>query len=187
MGLHRDGSEYGLSPLETHVRRMIWYQLCFLDIRTCEAQGPRPGIRKEDFDTKLPLNVNDADLEQRSPPTESSSRWTDITFTLIRMECLEMLRQIWVDRPRLDKRKISLTSVLSKIENFRRAMQEKYMPMIDDRIPIQHCGHLVMDLLIRRMHIMVLNKYHNGVAKPIPGICVRSCLADFCWTLLICL
>lgn len=171
MGLHRDGSEYGLTPLETHVRRLIWYQLCFLDIRTCEAQGPRPSIRKDDFDTQLPLNVDDADLELPLTTTEPSSRWTDMTFTLIRMECLEMQRQIWVDRIRLDKRKISLTAVLSKIENFRRMMQEKYMPMIDDAIPIQRCGHLVMNVLILRMHIMVLNKYHNSVGKAIPGEC----------------
>ena len=31
-------------------------QLCFLDIRTCEATGPRPQIHKEDYDTRLPLN-----------------------------------------------------------------------------------------------------------------------------------
>lgn len=48
MGLHRDGQTYGMNPLETHVRRLIWYQLCFLDIRTCEAQGPRPTIRRDE-------------------------------------------------------------------------------------------------------------------------------------------
>ncbi|SLM35341.1 fungal specific transcription factor domain-containing protein [Lasallia pustulata] len=168
MGLHRDGSEYGLTPLETHVRRLIWYQLCFLDVRTCEAQGPNPFIRKDDFDTKLPLNVDDADFELRLPITDPSSRWTDMTFSLIRMECLEMQRQIWVDGARLDKRKISLTAVVSKIEDFRRTMQEKYLPMIDDSIPIQHCGHLVMNVLVHKLHIVVLNRYHSGVAKKIP-------------------
>ncbi|OAF57587.1 hypothetical protein VC83_04854 [Pseudogymnoascus destructans] len=28
MGLHRDGETYGLNPIETQVRRLIWYQLC---------------------------------------------------------------------------------------------------------------------------------------------------------------
>lgn len=173
MGLHRDGSEYGLTPLETHVRRLIWYQLCFLDIRTCEAQGPRPCIRKDDFDTQLPLNVDDADFELRLTTPEPSNRWTEMTLVLIRMECLEMQRQLWVDRARLDKRKISVTAVLCKIEKFRRTMHEKYMPMIDDSIPIQRCGHLVMNVLIMRMHIMVLNVYHHGVAKTMPGECIH--------------
>ncbi len=62
MGLHRDGSFYAMSAVDVHVRRMIWHQLCFLDMRTCEATGPRPQIRKDDYDTRPPLNVADADL-----------------------------------------------------------------------------------------------------------------------------
>lgn len=84
MGLHRDGSHYGLDAVEIHVRRLVWYQLCFLDIRTCESAGPRPQIRKEDFDTKFPLNVNDAELESSNPPTRDAEYWTDMTFTQMR-------------------------------------------------------------------------------------------------------
>lgn len=169
MGLHRDGSEYGFTALETHVRRLVWYQLCFLDIRTCEAQGPRPGIRREDYDTRLPLNVDDVELEQRYPPKKSSERWTDMTFTLIRMECNEMSRVIWVDRLRLEKKQISLTAVLGKIENHRKMTNEKYLPMMDDSIPIQRCARLVLNLLNARMLIAVLHRYHNSVAVAIPG------------------
>ena len=169
MGLHRDGSEYGFTAVETHVRRIVWYQLCLLDIRTCEAQGPRPGIRQEDYDTKLPLNVDDVELEQRHPPKKSSERWTDMTFTLMRMECNEMTRLIWVDRPRLEKKQISLTAVLGKIENFRKTTDEKYLSLIDDNIPIQRCARLVLNILISRMHIAVLHRYHNSVAVAIPG------------------
>lgn len=84
MGLHRDGSYYGLDAVEIHVRRLVWYQLCFLDIRTCESAGPRPQIRREDFDTEFPLNVDDADLESPDPPTRDAERWTDMTFTRMR-------------------------------------------------------------------------------------------------------
>ncbi len=167
MGLHRDGTEYGLGPVETHVRRLIWYQICFLDIRTCEAQGPRPGIRVEDFDTQLPLNINDVDLE-RPDPQDSTNRWTDMTLSLIRFECNEMHRIIWVDRPRLEKKKISLTAVLGKVENFRRMMKKKYGSLIDDSIPIQHCGRVVLEILTLRMHAMVLHRYHNSVSHIIP-------------------
>ncbi|RYP17776.1 hypothetical protein DL765_004354 [Monosporascus sp. GIB2] len=38
--------------------------LCFLDIRTCEAQGLRPVIRREDYDTRLPLNCDEAEFTQ---------------------------------------------------------------------------------------------------------------------------
>lgn len=168
MGLHRDGTEYDLKPIETHVRRIIWHQLCFLDIRTCEAQGPRPGIRLEEFDTNFPLNVDDIDLEQPIPPTKSAKRWTDITFAVMRMECDEMMRTLWFDRPRLEKKQISLTAVLGKIENFRKIMHEKYLPLMDENIPIQQCAKTVMSILLARMHIMILHRYHNSVAYRIP-------------------
>ena len=169
MGLHRDGTEYGMKSLDVHVRRCIWYQLCFLDIRTCEAQGPRPGIRLGEFDTQLPLNLDDQDFEQPNPPKRSSDRWTDMTFALIRMECNEMMRGLWFDRPRLEKKEISLTAVLGKIENFKKVMNEKYVPMLDDNIPIQRCAHLILEILLTRMHIMILHRYHNSVSAPIPG------------------
>jgi len=94
MGLHRDGTHYDLSPVEIHERRMVWHQLCFLDLRTCEATGPRPQIHQDDFDTKFPLNVDDADLEDPNPPTENADRWTDMTFSLMRFDVNEMLRYL---------------------------------------------------------------------------------------------
>lgn len=167
MGLHRDGTEYGLGPIETHIRRILWYQLCMLDIRTCEAQGPRPVIRAEDFDTQFPSNVDDADLEEGKLSTEPC--WTDMTLTLIRMECNEIIRVVWVDRPRLEKKKISLTAVLGKVENFRRMMKEKYMSLVDDTVPVQHAGRLIFEIQSLRMHAMILHRYHNSVAYSIPG------------------
>jgi hypothetical protein len=169
MGLHRDGSAYGLGPVETHVRRLIWYQICFLDVRTAEAQGPRPSIREDEFDAKFPLNVDDDDLEQSPAPTEGARRWTGMTLPLIRMECIEMHRLIWIDRVRLEKKQITITTVLGKIENFRRIMEEKYLPLIDQRVPIQRLAYFVMTVLMRRMHIAILHRYHNGVATKMPG------------------
>ena len=94
MGLHRDGEEYGLTPLETHVRRVLWHQLCFLDIRTCEAQGPRPVIRRDEYDARLPLNCDDAEItHDAAPPADRcAARWTPNTLPIIRFEINEMLR-----------------------------------------------------------------------------------------------
>lgn len=158
MGLHRDGTEYGFGPIETHVRRLIWYHICFLDIRTCEAQGPRPHIRADEFDTQLPLNVDDEELEAPEPPTTSASRWTDMSLTLIRMECNEMCRVVWVDRQKLEKKKLSLTAVLGKIENFRKMMKDKYLRYVNDSVPVQHLGRQVCEICTLRMHIMVLHR-----------------------------
>jgi hypothetical protein len=168
MGLHRDGEAYGLTPLETHVRRLIWHQLCYLDIRTCEAQGPRPVIRREDYDTKLPLNCNEDDLTNAVVPPEASESWTTNTMALIRFEINEMMRNIWLDRRRLEHRKTTLTAVLTKIENFRRRMSEKYDPLLNTSEPVQRYAKCVMYLLTYRLHVMVLHPYHSNAANPMP-------------------
>ncbi|KAK8020480.1 Fungal specific transcription factor [Apiospora arundinis] len=169
MGLHRDGEAYGLTPLETHVRRLVWHQLCFLDIRTCEAQGPKPVIRREDYDTKLPVNCNEDQLTHAVVPPEPADRWTTNTLALIRFEINEMMRIIWLDRRRLEGRKISLTDVLSKVENFRRRMSEKYDHLLDVAQPAQRYAKCVMSLLTYRLHAMVLHPYHSNAAHPMPA------------------
>ena len=168
MGLHRDGTHYGLSPVEVHVRRMIWYQLCFLDIRTCEATGPRPQIHREDFDTRFPLNVNDVDLESDRPPTEDSEHWTDMTFSRIRFEINEMHRFTWMERPRLERKKTTLTAVLIKVQNFISAMDKKYLPMLDRNRPIAKMALLVYKLLTLRIHIMFLHRYSSNDSRIMP-------------------
>jgi hypothetical protein len=157
-----------MNALETHVRRLIWHQLCFLDIRTCEAQGPRPTIRRDDFDTNLPLNIDDVDLHTSGKQAVGTDRWTDATFSLIRFEINEMMRAIWIDRPKIERRKISLTAVLSKIETFKANMAAKYDHLMDDRIPLQKCAKVVKALLLSRLHIMVLHRYHNSVISSMP-------------------
>lgn len=170
MGLHRDGETYGLTPLETHVRRLVWHQLCFLDIRTCEAQGPKPVIRREDYDTKLPVNCNEEELAATAgaPPPEASDAWTTNTLSLIRFEINEMMRAVWVDRRRLETRRITLTAVLTKIENFRRRMTEKYDHLLDISVPIQRYARCVINLLTCRLHIMVLHPYYANASSPMP-------------------
>lgn len=169
MGLHRDGEAYGLTPLETHVRRLLWHQLCFLDIRTCEAQGPRPAIRREDYDTKLPINCEEEELAPYvTVPPEPAEHWTSTLLPLMRFEINEMMRIIWTDRRKLETRKTTLTAVLTKIENFRKRMFEKYDRFLNDHIPIQRYAKRVMHLLIYRLHAMVLHPYHSNTTNPMP-------------------
>ncbi|KAI1607890.1 hypothetical protein EDD37DRAFT_10436 [Exophiala viscosa] len=168
MGLHRDPQDtYGLSPVDCHVRRIAWFQLCHLDFRTCEGHGPRPAIKREDYDTKFPLNINDAELLSPNP-RESKDTWTDMTVSRIRFECIEMQRVVWHDRIRLEKKKISLTHLLGKVESFRRAMESKYNKIFDLDVPIQKYAQLVMNLMIKRLYIMILHRYLHNQSNRIP-------------------
>lgn len=168
MGLHRDPSLYNLSPVEIHVRRLIWYQICFLDLRTCEATGPRPQIRREDFDTKFPLNINDEDLENGYDVKEDASKFTDMTISRMRFECYEMHRVIWTERPRIERRKTTLTSLLSKIQAFSAAMEKTYLPMFNPQNPVHFMASSIYGILSNRMHVMVLNKYMSNDKRLMP-------------------
>jgi len=169
MGLHRDGEVHGLNPIDTHIRRLVWHQLCFLDIRTAEAHGPRPFIRREDYDTRLPENCDEEQILSNGPRPPNEARWTTMLLPIIRFEVNEMMRVIWVDRRKLESKKITLTEVLAKTENFRKRMMEKYERLLDDNIPVQRYARLVMHLLLYRLYAMVLHAYHHNGGTQLPA------------------
>ena len=169
MGLHTDSETVGITPVRTHVRRMIWHQLSILDVRTTEAQGPYPVMRTEFVTARFPLNVDDDELEQANPPKEDAKRWTEMTLTRIRMECNEFIRSVYMDRNLVEKKVITITAVLGKIKKFRDDMQTKYHPLMNDQIPVQRYARLVMEVSIRRTYAMLLHRYHMSVDVKIPG------------------
>lgn len=164
----QDGEAYGLSPLDVHVRRLIWHILVFLDIRVCEAIGPRPIIRLDDYDTQLPLNVDDKQLHASGQPPANAARFTDATLTLIRHEINEIMRTIWFNRPKVQKGKMSLTGLLTKVETMKNNVLTKYEPLIDDRDPVQKCAKVVMHILLSRLHPITLHAYHINVKVALP-------------------
>jgi hypothetical protein len=112
--------------------------------------------------------MNDTDLIASEELPVSVDRWTDTTFSLIRFEINQMMQVIWVDRLRLDRRKITLTTVLHKIETFRARMSSTYDHLMDDHVPVQKCAKMIKTLLTSRLYITVLHRYHNSTVSPMP-------------------
>lgn len=159
LGLHVDGATRGFSPLQTHVRRLLWYQLCMLDIRTSEATGPRPQIREGDFATQLPANLNDTDIPSGA---SDSLEWTEMTVTIIRCECNEFIRRIWNARRKLQCREASVTEVLIEIQHFYHQMELRVHKWTtgSQNDSIQSYGDLLYRIQILRTFAMVLHQYH---------------------------
>ena len=189
MGLNKDGTRFEDDVVVTQVHRMIWYQLCYLDIRVCEAQSPRARIRKEEFDTQLPLNIDDFELEACDLREETDQSWTVMTLFNARMECNEKIWEIYAAQQRTrqgkEKDSVYIKKTLDIIDKFRRHMEETYYPMIDDRIPIQHYTRLVIDMHCGRMNAMVLHEYHMSAPgqgltrKDIPTLKFSKHRADY--------
>ena len=168
MGLHRDGEAYGLGALETHVRRILWHQLCFLDIRTCEAQGPNPSIRREDYDTKFPINCPDEEFSGTAMDPVPHEHWTPSLLQIIRFELASLMRIIWTERRKIGaQKKKGLKELVDKIQDSLDKISKKYKDFFDDRDPIQRYTRVVMFLLMHRLIVMVLHPYHYNAANPI--------------------
>ncbi|KAH7131575.1 fungal-specific transcription factor domain-containing protein [Dactylonectria estremocensis] len=78
LGLHRDGERLNLSPFEAEMRRRLWWQILMSDTKYAIASGFHEPFLTWNYDTKVPHNVNDADLfpnfmepiRPRESPTE---------------------------------------------------------------------------------------------------------------------
>jgi hypothetical protein len=85
LGLHRDGMQLEhLTAFEVHMRRKLWWLLCFIEVRTAEDQGTEVAITAGSFDTKAPSNIDDRDIDpdSRQMPMEKSGV-TDSSFPRI--------------------------------------------------------------------------------------------------------
>jgi hypothetical protein len=165
IGIHRlsHTSASNLTPLQRHVRSLLWYQICFLDFKTAEAQGPHPSIRSDDFDIALPLNVDDDVFEFGSPkwqhhPTPVHG-WTDATLSLIRYECNELHRLIFRGRIEMDRKNITLHDLRTRVEARKRHIHAKYLQHLDAQVPIQRYAGLVATLLMSRCDSMLLYRH----------------------------
>jgi hypothetical protein len=124
IGLHRDGSHFGhLTPYEIEMRRRTWWALCCLDVRASEDQGTQYTISRGSFDTKFPLNINDADLEPATTQMPTAREGlTDMTFTLSSFVTCETSRQMMAqtaleDAPGIEEQSRLLNGLYQKLDH----------------------------------------------------------------------
>ncbi|KAF2433182.1 hypothetical protein EJ08DRAFT_584213 [Tothia fuscella] len=85
LGLQRDGSYFEqLTPFEVEMRRRVWWCVVMLDLRSSEDQGTDLTIANGSFDTKVPLNIDDADIstDTKEIPPERDGL-TDVSFARV--------------------------------------------------------------------------------------------------------
>ena len=158
-GLHRDPSGPGIDPAECQVRRLLWHQVCFLDVVTAEAQGPQLAVQEEQFDTSLPLNLKDDALGRPNNESVPAAIWSDATFSIIRYECSLVNRLIFAHRLPLELGQIDLETVRHMVNIQKMRIERLYLQYLDDTVPIQRCAKLVGRLLTAKFDIILLNRH----------------------------
>ena len=94
LGVHRDGTNFGLSPFETEMRRRVWWSIFATLIRLADDQGSDATF-PESTDTRMPLNLSDDDLfpgmTEWPQPSETCS---EMTLSLIRFELMATIQSL---------------------------------------------------------------------------------------------
>ena len=125
LGLQRDGTHFKqMTPFEIEVRRRVWWTLCMLDLRSSEDQGTELTITNGSFDTKLPLNINDVDInpESEQMPAERDGL-TDMSYCCINFETGDIMMQMMAPGVRDDVKKQS--HLLNKLRD---RFEQAYFP-----------------------------------------------------------
>ncbi|GAP87396.2 putative fungal specific transcription factor domain-containing protein [Rosellinia necatrix] len=162
LGLQRDGAEFGFSPFEVEERRRLWWNLAGFDRRIGEMCGSTITAISTGGNCKLPLNINDADLNTHAkdpPPPHTGA--TEMIFALTRLE--------FSKAPGSDKMKAQLSAANPQavtnladhrlsgyLDQFAHYMEETYLKFCDSKIPIHY-----MTLLMTRANICKM-KVHSG-------------------------
>jgi len=99
LGLHRDGAVLGLSPIATEERRRLWWQLQHLDLGAAVRMGLTPMTLTAGWDVKMPLNVEDEDLDANSATAPPERRGlTSLSYNLFTYWVLDQQRQNFLSK-----------------------------------------------------------------------------------------
>ncbi|KAH9828067.1 Fungal specific transcription factor domain [Teratosphaeria destructans] len=168
MGIHRDGSNFGLAPFEVEMRRRLWWQVCVLDTRASEDHGCDPTIVEQSFDTKMPLNINDSDIMpgMTEYPKERQG-CTDISFCLIRFEVANTFRRINYIPPGPSWTYVDYFATVTLqdqekwITECHQKLEERYLKHCDMSVPLFWVTATVARLMMSKMWLMVYHPFQR--------------------------
>ena len=167
LGLHRDGSNFGLKPFEAEMRRRLWWHICLLDVQSSEVHGTDPMIHEFFYDTHLPLNINDNDFGPDSIELPSERvGCTDMTPSLLRFEITLAYRRLTFvapNCPRKDHRSIEEHENL--VETLNRRLEERYIQYCDMTVPVQWVCATIARLVIAKLWLIVHHPMVTGAAS----------------------
>jgi hypothetical protein len=172
-GLHRDGGHWGhLTPFAVEMRRRLWWQLLDLDARISwvflpkgiqgrtltrsnrEDNGRSPLIAETRFDTQMPLNVHDADLDKRMHELpDSRTGITNVTISLIRFEVTNLLRRVLLGLE--DEKQTVKDSGESWVKQAQQWIEQTYLADLDTSQPFACIVATYARLIMSKMWLVI--------------------------------
>ncbi|RHZ63390.1 hypothetical protein CDV55_104886 [Aspergillus turcosus] len=170
IGLHRDGTNFGLKPFETEMRRRLWWHICLLDIRSAEDHGTDAQIHDRMYDTRLPLNINDDDitLDMQEPPEERVG-FTEMTFCLVRCEITTALKRVSymcpAGLPHSENTQRPPDACGKLIQEVNKRIEERYTRHCNMDVPVQWVCATVARLILAKLWLIV----HHPMTRQNPA------------------
>ncbi|KAE8385895.1 C6 transcription factor [Aspergillus alliaceus] len=168
IGLHRDGTHFGLPLLDAELRRRLWWQILVLDYRAAEDHGLAVHGFGSRADTHLPLHVDDSDLSSdlRIPPGPKA-KWTEMSLFLLTSEIAIAFQKIYhssVNQSDIAQRLQTVQELTTYLEN-------TYLRHCNTNIPIQKAAWLSTRSLLSKFEFFV---YQLGLNNEQPLEVVSS-------------
>ena len=143
LGIHRDGTFLGLSPAQTEERRRLWWQLQHLDLFLAIRSGLTPLTLMADWDVKLPLNIEDDDinLRMKNMPEERKGS-TSMSYCLYTYWVIDQQRQFFqLNKSRFhlswqSNQSLAQQSKDSLIQKLEEGLNQKFLQSCDPLKPI---------------------------------------------------
>jgi hypothetical protein len=152
MAIDRDGELFKLKPFDTELRRRLWYQLLFLDLRAAETRGCLSTVLQ--YDTRPPTLLNDSDIfpgmtEYPKPATGL----TEMTVPLMRFGVVRLGRRLQATGFR--DTVLSPPAKRHLIEKVRKDLHENYMQYCQGAGPLYEYAAKVANMIISRANLVV--------------------------------
>ncbi|KAI1093780.1 fungal-specific transcription factor domain-containing protein [Rostrohypoxylon terebratum] len=158
MGLHRDGTIFELSPFETEMRRRLWWYLCILDWRAAEDADLEITIMPSSFDTKIPLNINDNDMDPGSSSIQGRHDYTEMVFSLIRFEAWSLIAA-WsnASMPFPVQKPIGIEEKKIAIDQLSSHLKDTYLSLCyQNPTPFTRLLLMITPLLVAKLNLLAL-------------------------------
>ena len=165
VGLHRDGTSIGLSPFETEIRRRVWWRLMSLDGQSAELCGAGFSVTSLQYDSKMPLNINDTDLspDMSTLPPEHKGP-TEMIFCGARNEIGLFLKNTKANGKWMEAGVNSIVENDSHLDELEALIKHKYLQICDPSIPLHLFTRITSEATIVALRLVARHprKYPQG-------------------------
>ncbi|KAL6836966.1 fungal-specific transcription factor domain-containing protein [Trichoderma camerunense] len=139
LGIHRDGTNFGLSPYDTEQRRRLWWAILTLDFRSSEEMGTDLIVAEGDFDTQFPTAINDSDITPTGTQTPVAREGkSDTTISLVRFEVCAMSRRLHeASNGKNSCTKVGINTVAEKeqlLVEFYKRIEDKFLQHLEEDV-----------------------------------------------------